>query len=184
MKEDEERSGLEALAGQAIGVAGAIAAAEAVGLQLAEVGARLRDAVALGCQAVGGEDGGMDLCGAPAAELYYYRDTHPSRRIPTLGARAEWVSWVDEGSGLFRACSPTGNAITVARGGVAFPFAVCQTAPMVADHGNEYEEIDETLLDCFLDLGLKARIQSAANFANAVQTLRRIRSPHDSEQPA
>ena len=61
---------------------------------------------------------------------------------------------------------------------------MCQTAGMVADRGDEQEEIDESLLDCFLELGLKERIQSAANFANAVQTLRRIRSAHHSEQPA
>jgi hypothetical protein len=55
---------------------------------------------------------------------------------------------------------------------------------MVADRRDEHEEIDEGLLDCFLELGLKERIQSAANFANAVQTLRRIRSADDSEQLA
>jgi hypothetical protein len=40
------------------------------------------------------------------------------------------------------------------------------------------------LLDCFLELSLKERIQSAANFANAVERLRRLRSANDSEQAA
>lgn len=45
-----------------------------------------------------------------------------------------------------------------------------------------HETIDESLLECFLELGLKERIQSAANFANAVEKLRRIRSAGDSDQ--
>ena len=47
---------------------------------------------------------------------------------------------------------------------------------MATDH---HDEIDESLLDCFLELGLKERIQSVANFANAVERLRRIRSTDD-----
>ena len=46
------------------------------------------------------------------------------------------------------------------------------------------DAIDESLLDWFLELGLKERIQSAANFANAVEKLRRIRSADASAQPA
>jgi hypothetical protein len=42
--------------------------------------------------------------------------------------------------------------------------------------------IDESLLDYFLELSLKARIQSAANFANAIEKLRRIRPAGDSDQ--
>jgi hypothetical protein len=45
------------------------------------------------------------------------------------------------------------------------------------------ESIDESLLECFLELGLKERIQSAANLANAVETLRRIRSTDDPDRP-
>jgi len=52
---------------------------------------------------------------------------------------------------------------------------------MGAEYDDRQAEIDETLLDCFLELGLKARIQSAANFANAVEKLRRIRSAGDSD---
>jgi len=42
--------------------------------------------------------------------------------------------------------------------------------------------IDETLLDCFLELSLRQRIESAANYANAVTRLRRIRPPEASER--
>lgn len=58
---------------------------------------------------------------------------------------------------------------------------------MGADRRNghdAHEAIDESLLDCFLELSLKERIQSAANFANAVEKLRRLRSTDDSAPPA
>ena len=55
---------------------------------------------------------------------------------------------------------------------------------MVAECQDQDDAIDESLLDCFLELGLKERIQSAANFANAVERLRRLRSADDSEQVA
>ena len=58
-----------------------------------------------------------------------------------------------------------------------------QTADMDTDRYERDTAIDETLADCFLELGLKERIQSAANFANAVEKLRRLRSADDSEQP-
>ena len=61
---------------------------------------------------------------------------------------------------------------------------MCQTARMGAARRDEPDAIDESLLDCFLELGLKERIQSAANFANAVEKLRRIRSADDSEPAA
>lgn len=67
----------------------------------------------------------------------------------------------------------------------------CQLSPtyvrlvcMSADRCDGHDAIDETLLDCFLELGLKERIQSAANFANAVEKLRRLRSAGDSDQAA
>jgi hypothetical protein len=50
---------------------------------------------------------------------------------------------------------------------------MCQTADMATEFDDQGDLIDESLLDCFLELGLKERIQSAANFANAVQRLRR-----------
>lgn len=53
---------------------------------------------------------------------------------------------------------------------------------MAADRRDAGEAIDESLLDCFLELGLRERIQSAANLANAVETLRRIRSADDSDR--
>ena len=59
---------------------------------------------------------------------------------------------------------------------------MCNTAGMTTDCRDQCDMIDESLLDCFLELGLKERIQSAANFANAVERLRRIRSADDSEQ--
>ena len=55
---------------------------------------------------------------------------------------------------------------------------------MATECPDQHDAIDESLLDCFLELGLKERIQSAANFANAVERLRRIRSADDSEQAA
>ena len=58
---------------------------------------------------------------------------------------------------------------------------MCQTARMSTDRGRADDAIDESLLECFLELGLKERIQSAANFANAIEKLRRIRSAGDSE---
>ena len=61
---------------------------------------------------------------------------------------------------------------------------MCQSSAMDADRRAGDNAIDEGLLDCFLELGLKERIQSAANFANAVEKLRRIRSADDSEQAA
>ncbi len=61
---------------------------------------------------------------------------------------------------------------------------MCQTGDMNADRCERDDAIDESLLDCFLELGLKERINSAANFANAVEKLGRIRSADDSEQLA
>jgi hypothetical protein len=46
----------------------------------------------------------------------------------------------------------------------------------------EGDAIDESLLDYFLELSLKERIQSAANIANAIQKLRGIRSAGDPDQ--
>jgi len=39
---------------------------------------------------------------------------------------------------------------------------------------------DDRLLDGFLELGLRARIQTAANGANAIEKLRRLRPADDS----
>ncbi len=61
---------------------------------------------------------------------------------------------------------------------------MCQTADMDADRCERDDPIDDSLLDCFLELGLKERIQSAANFANAVEKLCRIRSADDFEPAA
>lgn len=76
------------------------------------------------------------------------------------------------------------SRVDSARGGFAFAFVMCHIAGMVTECHYQYDVIDESLLDCFLELGLKERIQSAANFANAVERLRRIRSADDSEQTA
>lgn len=51
-------------------------------------------------------------------------------------------------------------------------------------HEEDDASMDESLLDCFLELSLKERIQSAANFANAIERLRRLRSADDSERVA
>ena len=67
---------------------------------------------------------------------------------------------------------------------IAFLVLMCQTSSMSADRRAGHDAIDESLLECFLELSLKERIQSAANFANAVETLRRIRSADDSEPAA
>lgn len=61
---------------------------------------------------------------------------------------------------------------------------MCQTGDMDADRCERDDAIDESLLDCFLELGLRERITSAANFANAIEKLRRIRSADDSDQAA
>jgi hypothetical protein len=67
---------------------------------------------------------------------------------------------------------------------VALLIVMWQTAPMSAAGRDGEDAIDESLLDCFLELGLKERIQSAANFANAVEKLRRVRSTDDSDRAA
>jgi hypothetical protein len=43
---------------------------------------------------------------------------------------------------------------------------------MGTDGDRDHDAIDESLLECYLELSLKERIQSAANFANAVERLR------------
>jgi hypothetical protein len=53
---------------------------------------------------------------------------------------------------------------------------------MHVERRNEEDTIDESLLDCFLELRLKERIQSAANYANAVERLRRLRPTDDPER--
>ncbi len=70
------------------------------------------------------------------------------------------------------------------RGVFAFSFVMCHTGGMVTECHDQHDAIDESLLDCFLELGLKERIQSAANFANAVERLRRLRSTDDPEPAA
>jgi hypothetical protein len=67
---------------------------------------------------------------------------------------------------------------------VAFSEILCQTGSMDVARGEGDDLLDESLLDCFLELSLKERIQSAANYANAVERLRRLRSTDDSDQAA
>lgn len=59
-----------------------------------------------------------------------------------------------------------------------------QTRSVDTNRCERDDAIDESLLDYFLDLGLKERITSANNFANAVAKLRRLRSADDSEAAA
>lgn len=62
---------------------------------------------------------------------------------------------------------------------------VCQTAGfMHGEREHQDDPIDESLLDCFLELSLRERIRAAANYANAVTRLRRIRPADDPEQTA
>jgi len=70
------------------------------------------------------------------------------------------------------------------RPGLSTFSLMCQTVPMGNDRREGHDPIDESLLDCFIELGLKERIQSAANFANAIERLRRLRSADDSEPAA
>jgi hypothetical protein len=53
---------------------------------------------------------------------------------------------------------------------------------MDLDHGTADDQIDETLLECFLELSLKERIQTAANYANAIERLRRLRPAEASDR--
>jgi hypothetical protein len=55
---------------------------------------------------------------------------------------------------------------------------------MAAELCDGHEPIDETLLDCFLELSLKERIQSAANLANAIEKLPCLRSTADPDPAA
>lgn len=52
---------------------------------------------------------------------------------------------------------------------------------MDVERGDD-DVIDQTLLECFLELSLRQRIESAANYANAVARLRRIRPTEASER--
>lgn len=47
---------------------------------------------------------------------------------------------------------------------------MCQAPAVDVDCGYEEDLIDESLLECSLNLGLKERIQSAADYANSVKT--------------
>lgn len=58
---------------------------------------------------------------------------------------------------------------------VAFPAGLCQGPAMHVEHRANQDDIDTTLLECFLALSLTERILSAANYANAVARLRRLR---------
>ncbi|MCU0709986.1 MAG: hypothetical protein MUF23_17025, partial [Pirellula sp.] len=62
---------------------------------------------------------------------------------------------------------------------IAFSLAVWHSPDMEVGRQSGNDEIDESLLDCFLGLSLKERIQSAAGFANAIEKLRRIRAADD-----
>ena len=61
---------------------------------------------------------------------------------------------------------------------LALSAVVCHAAIM-GEEGRD--QIDRGLLDCFLELSLKARIETAANFANAIERLRCIRPAEDTE---
>ena len=66
VKEDEEKGHASSFVGQAIGVAIRVAFEESVGFQLAQVVAELAEAIGVGGQAKGLEDGGVQIGGAPA----------------------------------------------------------------------------------------------------------------------
>jgi hypothetical protein len=67
---------------------------------------------------------------------------------------------------------------------VAFRVALCEGSDMDIERNDGADPIDVALLECFLELSLKGRIQSAANYANAIEKLRRLRPADDSERPA
>ena len=58
---------------------------------------------------------------------------------------------------------------------LSIPMHLCQTSTVNTEPQQRENDIDETLLDCFLELTLKQRIQTAANYANAIAKLRRLR---------
>src|SRR5215471_18965439 len=68
VKENEEQGNLQALGGQAIGVAAAVALEQAMGSELSQVIAELSEAVALGGQGAGGQHRLMKCGGSPAAD--------------------------------------------------------------------------------------------------------------------
>ena len=69
MEEHEEQGDFGSFGGEPIGVAFAVTLDEAVGFHFAEIVAQLVQAVALVGQTVGGEEGLMNLFGAPASQL-------------------------------------------------------------------------------------------------------------------
>ena len=71
VKEEEQEGDLDALAGEPVAVAGAVALKQAVAFQLTQVVAELVQFVGIGRQAEAGEDGLMDLFGRPAADFGY-----------------------------------------------------------------------------------------------------------------
>ena len=69
MEEQKEQGNLDALDGEAIGVAGSVTLDEAVRFELAQVVAELVEAISTFGETEGGENGVVDLLGRPAADV-------------------------------------------------------------------------------------------------------------------
>jgi len=69
VKEDEHQSNPDAFFGELVGVSGSVTREEGMGFELAQVITELGEGVFFGGELECGEDGFMDLAGAPSAEL-------------------------------------------------------------------------------------------------------------------
>ena len=68
VEEQEQEGNLHAFSGEPVSVAGTLAFEQAVALEFAQIVAELVQTVSIGRELEGGEDGFMDLSGAPAAD--------------------------------------------------------------------------------------------------------------------
>jgi hypothetical protein len=69
VKEDEHQSNPDAFFGELVGVSGSVTREQGMGFELAQVITELGQGVSFGAELEGGEEGLVDLAGAPSAQL-------------------------------------------------------------------------------------------------------------------
>ena len=69
VKEDEHQSNPDAFFGELVGVSGSVTREQGMGFELAQVITELGQGVGFGAELEGGEEGLVDLAGAPSAQL-------------------------------------------------------------------------------------------------------------------
>ena len=82
VKEDEHQSNPDAFFGKLVGVSGSVTREQGMGFELAQVITELGPGVGFGAELEGGEEGLVDLAGAPSAQLgaAVEQDFHKIRR--------------------------------------------------------------------------------------------------------